>query len=304
MEYDTAGDPITGLKWSRKTTAKIAAQLHRAGIPVSPTTVRRLLHDLDYSLRVNHKMIATDSSPDRDLQFDSIRQMRQRFLRHAHPIISVDSKKRELVGNFKSSGAKWDHAPLPVNDHDFRSDAVGIAILYGIYDLAANRGSLFVGVSHDTATFAVRSIAQWWRSEGCLRYPHTQDLLILADTGGSNSSRCAAWKDQVQKQLCDRFTLTLTVAHYPTGASKWNPIEHRLFSEISKNWAGEPLTSYEKILKFIRTTKTETGLRVRAYLDKAHYPTQLKVSRQRFDQLNLTQHKILPKWNYTLTPKM
>lgn len=303
MEYDTAGDPITGLKWSRKTTAKIAAELERVGIQVSATTVRRLLDQMDYSLRVNHKTLATDSSPDRDRQFDYIRQVRRRFLRRGAPIISVDAKKRELVGNFKNPGAKWDRSPVRVNDHDFRSDAVGIAILYGIYDLQANCGSLFVGVSHDTSAFAVHSITQWRRSEGRRRYPHTQDLLILADTGGSNSCRYAAWKDQIQKQLCDRFALTVTVAHYPTGASKWNPIEHRLFSEVSKNWAGEPLHSYEKILKFIRTTKTETGLKVKAYLDRADYPTQVKVPPDRLQQLQITAHKILPKWNYALTPQ-
>jgi hypothetical protein len=248
--------------------------------------------------------VATDASPDRDQQFDYLRPLRRRFQQHGYPLISGDTKKRELVGRFKNPGAKWDRAPLGVNDHDFRSDAVGIAISYGVYDPPANRGSVFVGVSHHTPAFAVHSIAQWWRREGSDRYPQAQALLILADTGGSNGYRCAAWKDQMQQQLCDGFHLTVTVAHYPTGAAKWNPIEHRLFSEISKNWAAEPLDSYEKILKFIRTTKTDTGLKVKAYLDPTDYPTQVKVSRQQIQQLCISPHQVLPKWNYTIAPKM
>jgi hypothetical protein len=182
-------------------------------------------------------------------------------------VISVDAKKRELVGNFKNAGATWGRTPTPVNDHDFRSQAEGGAILYGIFDPQANRGSLFVGVSHETSAFAVSSIRAWWRHEGRQRYANSKHLLILADTGGSNSAARGAWKDQLQ-QLCDGTGLTITVAHYPTGASKYNPIERRLFSAISRNWAGEPLQNYEKILKFIRTTTTTAGLKVRAVLDR------------------------------------
>ena len=211
---------------------------------------------MDFSLRVNRKAIATDSSPDRDQQFRYISSLRTRFESQGLPIISVDTKKRELVGNFKSNGVKWDRTPVRVNDHDFRSDAIGVAIPYGIYDLLANRGSVFVGVSHDTAAFAAHSIAGWWKRDGANRYRRGQQLLILADTGGSNGCRTGAWKTELQSQLCNSFGLTVTVAHYPTGASKWNPIEHRLFSEISKNWSAEPLDSYQKMLKFIRTTST------------------------------------------------
>jgi hypothetical protein len=196
-----------------------------------------------------------------------------RFQRRGLPIISVDTKKRELVGNFRNPGARWDLSPRLVNDHDFRSDSTGVAIPYGIYDLLANRGSVVVGVSHDTSAFAAHAIAHWWRQEGSLRYPRSRQLLILSDTGGSNGARCRAWKTELQSQLADSLGLTLTVAHYPTGASKWNPIEHRLFSEISKNWAGEPLDSYQKILNFIRSTRTQTGLSVTAQLDRRNYPT-------------------------------
>ena len=295
---------MTGLKWSRRTTGKIAALLEKAGILVSSNTVARLLHEMGYSLHVNHKMIPTDCSPDRDTQFEYISELRTRFQRRHHPIISVDTKKRELVGNFKNPGTRWGCSPILVNDHDFRTDSSGVAIPYGIYDLMANRGSIFLGISHDTPRFAARSIARWWSREGLYRYPRTSRLLILADTGGSNSCRCYAWKTEVQKQICNRFHLTVTIAHYPTGTSKWNPVEHRLFSEISKNWAGEPLTSYEKILKFIRTTNTRTGLRVTAYLDRAPYNTGLKPTSEELSRLRVVTHDTLPKWNYTIAPTL
>jgi hypothetical protein len=293
---------MTGLKWSRRTTDKVAGLLTKLGIVVSPNTVARLLHQMGYSLRVNHKMLPTDSSPDRNQQFEYISKLRTSFQRRHHPIISVDTKKRELVGNFINSGTRWDRSPILVNDHDFRTDSIGVAIPYGIYDLLANRGSIFLGISHDTACFAARSIATWWSREGLLRYARTNNLLILADTGGSNSNRTYAWKTEIQDQLCNRFNLTVTIAHYPTGTSKWNPVEHRLFSEISKNWAGEPLTTYEKILKFIRTTNTKTGLRVTAYLDRTAYNTGLTPTAEDRSRLCLRPHDILPKWNYTIAP--
>ena len=300
LEHDTAGDPMTGLRWMRRTTTNVAAQLSRLGIQVSPRTVARLLGKLHFSLRVNRKKLGA-SHPDRDRQFRYIGNLRQRFRRQGNPIISVDAKKRELVGNFKNAGAKWDRVPTPVNDHDFRSLAKGIAVLYGIYDPHSNRGSMFVGVSHETSAFAAASIRKWWGQEGRKRYPKAQRLLILADTGGSNAAARGAWKDHLQ-QLCDRFGLTITVAHYPTGASKYNPIERRLFSQISRNWAGEPLASYEKILKFIRTTKTSTGLKVRAWLDRRDYPVGVKPSAERLRQLRIIRAKVAPRWNYTLSP--
>jgi len=274
------------------------------GVLVSPNTVARLLHHMGYSLRVNHKKLSTDHSPDRNHQFLYLGDLRDRFQHRGLPIISVDTKKRELVGNFKNPGARWDLSPRWVNDHDFRSDSTGVAIPYGIYDLLANRGSVVVGVSHDTPTFAAHAIAHWWRQEGLLRYPRSRQLLILSDTGGSNGYRCRAWKTQLQAQLADSHGLTLTVAHYPTGASKWNPIEHRLFSEISKNWAGEPLDSYQKILNFIRSTRTQTGLSVTAHLDRRYYPTGAQATPQHLQALRLKHHQVLPWWNYTISPNL
>ncbi len=226
------------------------------------------------------------------------------FERQSLPIISVDSKKKEQVGNFKNPGRKWDRQAEPVNNHDFRSLASGIVIPYGIYDYLANRGSIFVGVSHDTPAFAVNSIAGWWQHEGTRRYRQARKLLILADSGGSNGYRCRAWKTELQAKLANPFGLTLTVAHYPAGTSKWNPIEHRLFSEISKNWAAEPLTSYDKVLNFIRTTKTRTGLTVSAYLDSNTYPTGIAPDEETLRQLRLRYHNTLPQLNYTISPKM
>jgi hypothetical protein len=267
---------------------------------------------MGYSLRVNHKQLPTSSSPDRNDQSLYIGDLRDRFQRRGHPIISVDTKKlisvdtkkRELVGTFKNPGTRWDLTPRLVNDHDFRSDATGVAIPYGIYDLLANRGSVAVGVSHDTPAFAAHSIAHWWRQEGMVRYPRCRKLLILGDAGGSNSARTRAWKTELQTQLADSLGLVLTVAHYPTGASKWNPIEHRLFSEISKNWAGEPLTSYQKILNFIRSTHTHTGLSVSAHLDRRHYPTGAHPTPAQLQALRIEPHKTLPKSNYTISPNL
>ena len=295
---------MTGVKWTRKTTEKIAQVLVKQGISVSPNTVARLLYEMDFSLRVNRKSIASNSSPYRDQQFQLIASLRTRFERQGLPIISVDSKKREIIGNFKQAGSKWDRTPVKVKDHDFLSEADGVALPYGIYDPVLNRGMVSVGISHDTSTFAAHSIATWWKREGSVHYPNASRLLVLADSGGSNSSNRWAWKTQIQTQLSNAFSLHVTVAHYPSGASKWNPIEHRLFSEISKNWAAEPLVSYEKVIKFIRTTSTKTGLLVNAYLDRAHYPTGIKADPEQISALRLKHGKILPKWNYTISPNL
>jgi Rhodopirellula transposase DDE domain len=259
---------------------------------------------MGYSLRVNHKQIATTVSPDRNLQFEYLAELRDRFRRRHLPIISVDSKKRELVGNFKNPGRRWECAPRRVYDHDFRTDSIGVAIPYGIYDVHENRGALVVGVSHDTPAFAAHAIAHWWQQEGSRRYSGSRQLLILADTGGSNSARCHAWKTELQSQLANGFALAVTVAHYPAGASKWNPIEHRLFSEVSRNWAGEPLNSYQKILNFARTTRTQTGLTVTAYLDRRFYPCGNKPSPNQIASLRLQRHETLPDWNYTIRPQL
>jgi len=302
MQHDTAGDPITGVKWSRRTTRQIAAQLATLGIAVSKNTVGRLLQDMDFKLRVNRKQISSSNSPLRNQQFLHIGEQRQRFARQGLPIRSVDSKKKELIGAFKNPGVKWDRQPHPVNDHDFRSEADALATPRGIYDTQANRGAVFVGITHDTPTFAVDTIVQWWLAEGQRRYPEAHEILILADGGGSNGSRSRAWKKALQDRVCNPFGLTVTVSHYPPGTSKWNPIEHRLFSEISKHWAGQPLLDLETMLNFIRTTKTQSGLTVTAYLIPGNYPTGIKISDQEMRQLNLVKHETLGCWNYRLHP--
>ena len=302
MRHDTAGDPITGVKWSRRTTRKVAEELTALGIAVSKNTVGRLLTQLKFKLRVNRKQIASTKNPDRNQQFLYIEQQRERFANQGLPVISVDAKKTEQVGNFKNAGAKWDRETVLVKDHDFRSEADGLAIPYGVYDTQANRGAVFVGTSHNTPAFAVDAIAQWWLKEGCQRYPTARELFILADGGGSNGPRCRVWRKALQDTICTPLGLVVTVSHYPPGASKWNPIEHRLFSQISNNWAGEPLTDIDKILKFIRTTKTESGLTVGAYLMPENYDTGIKISDAEMRQLNLVPHEMLGRWNYTVRP--
>ncbi|MCH9012203.1 MAG: ISAzo13 family transposase, partial [Proteobacteria bacterium] len=279
MEHETAGDPITGLKWTRKTTAKISAELLSVGIHISAPTVARLLKQMGFSLRVNHKKLSRVckiSPRDRDAQFAHIAALRKHFAARRLPVISVDTKKKELVGCFKNAGVAWNQKPVEVRDHDFLSEAIGKAVPYGIYDLEANLGTVFVGTSRETPDFAVDSIERWWLSEGRDRYPDATKLALLADCGGANGPRRRAWKYALNERLAQRHRLTVTVAHYPPGASKWNPIEHRLFCEISKNWAGRPLDSYETILNHIRTTTTETGLRVKAHLVDRLYETRLK----------------------------
>jgi hypothetical protein len=302
MEHDTAGDPMTGLKWTRRTTEKIAHELaHFGGIEVSANTVGRILKELGYSLRVNHKKISSGCGPYRDMQFKQISAIRDRFSKRGLPVVSVDTKKKELVGHFKNPGAAWHKQAVAVKDHDFRSQGLGLAVPYGIYDIQANRGSVFVGASHDTPQFAVSSIAKWWRYDGHRRYTEAKELLILADCGGSNGYRCRAWKHELQ-QFSNRHQIKITVSHYPPGTSKWNPIEHRLFSEISKNWAGCPLDSFETIQNYISTTSTTTGLKVKAYIDKKNYEKGVKINVEQMSQLNIRKHDELPNWNYTITP--
>jgi hypothetical protein len=302
MKHETAGDPVTGLKWTRRTTAKIAGELGKLGIKVGRSTVGRLLREMDYSLRANRKKLAGKKDPDRDQQFRYIGRLRETFEQQRCPVISVDSKKKEMVGQFKNPGVVWAQEAMPVNDHDFRSMARGIAIPYGVYDTAANRGSVFIGTSYDTPAFAVDCIERWWRTEGKKRYPRAPGLLILADNGGGNGSTSRVWKRDLQEKLCDRHGLSVTVCHYPPGTSKWNPIEHRLFSEITKNWAGRPLDTYETILKYTRTTTTKTGLKVSARLIRKPYKKGQTVTDKRMKQLHLDKHTVLPKWNYTLYP--
>ena len=257
---------------------------------------------MGFSLKVNRKSIAHANSPDRNEQFEYIATMRKAFAQQGSPIISVDTKKKELVGRFKNAGVCWERVAQPVNDHDFHSLSEGIAIPYGIYEPTINRGNVFVGTSHDTPEFAASSIAKWWKL-GNRDYDDPDKLLILADGGGSNSSRSHAWKAFIQTCIADRFQIPVTVCHYPPGTSKWNPIEHRLFSEISKNWRGKPLDSYEAIIKYIKTTTTKTGLTVKASLVRKQYTKGVKISKDKLAQLAINNHQKSPKWNYTIEPR-
>lgn len=305
MKHETAGDPMSGLKWTRKTTEKIASELRTAGIGVSPNTVGRLLKQMGYSLRVNHKQLARVckvAPKDRNAQFNNITDLRNRCAARGVPLISVDTKKKELIGPFKNPGAAWNREPIVVRDHDFLSEADGKAVPYGIYDVLANRGTIYVGTSIDTAEFAIDAIEAWWLSEGRDRYDGAKELAILADGGGSNGSTNRLWKHGLKHQLAERYGLTVSVAHYPPGASKWNLIEHRLFSEVSKNWAGRPLDNYDTALNYIRTTKTKTGLEVRAHLMDRHYDRGVTIDDAKMRALSITWHESLPKWNYALSP--
>ena len=288
--------------WTGKRLRQITRELRALKIKVSPNTVRRLLDQMGYALHANCKSLGV-SCQQRDEQFGYIARQKKRFLNRGLPIISVDSKKKELVGNFKNAGQVWSQKALAVNDHDFRSQAEGLATPYGIYDLVGNRGWVFVGTSHDTPDFAAENLAQWWQKSGRRNYPDASQLLVLADSGGSNGARVRAWKFFLQQQLVDPFQLPVTVCHYPTGASKWNPVEHRLFSEISKHWAGQPLDSFPTILRLIGETKTQTGLRVKSCLVTKQYETGHKISDQDMRQLHLEKHRLLPEWNYTLYPR-
>ena len=308
MHHETAGDPISGLKWTKRATRKIAEELATLNIHVSHATVARLLRYMGFSLRANEKTIASganisaDARAERNVQFEYIRALRHTFEKRGDPVISVDTKKKEMIGNFKNNGQTWNAAPVSVNDHDFRSDASGMAVPYGIYDTQANQGKIIVGISSDTPAFAVNAIERWWKREGIGRYPASRKLLILADSGGSNGVRPRAWKYHLQTVLCNRHHLDITVCHYPTGASKWNPIEHRKFKKISKNWAGKPLANYETVLKYIRTTKTSTGLKVTAQLNKNIYPKGESISEDEIAQLTLVRHDVLPKLNSSFVP--
>ncbi len=297
----TAGDPLSGLLWTHKSLRKIQHALRTRGYRLSPTTISRLLRERNYSMRVNAKRLAGKQSPGRDEQFKYIAQSRRAFLRRKSPVISVDTKKKELVGNFKQAGRQWRQSPHAVNIYDFPSQAVGKAIPYGIYDIGGNRGYVSVGVSHDTAEFAVASIRAWWTQLGRHVYVGCAELLIEADCGGSNGNRYQMWKACLQK-FADEFRIRITVTHYPTGASKWNPVEHRMFNLISSNWAGQPLESYETILKHLRTTRSTAGFRCKARLDKRSYATGRKVSEEEASQMRVRVHKVFPHWNYTISP--
>ena len=303
IEPGTRGDPESPLRWICKSTRNLAAQLTRQKHPVSHEKVAQLLRDQNYSLQSNRKTEEGADHPDRDAQFRHISTQVKRALATGMPVISVDTKKKELLGNYDNGGQQWLPAkkPVKVNGHDFPSPDIPRAYPYGIYDLARNRGFVNVGTDHDTGAFAVASIRGWWRSEGRALYSLARVLLITADGGGSNGSRLRLWKLELQK-LADETGLSISVCHFPPGTSKWNKVEHRLFSFISSNWRGEPLRDYETIVKLISRTTTAKGLQVTCRLDRRKYPTGRKVTDKEIRQVNLKQNKFHGDWNYTIHP--
>jgi Rhodopirellula transposase DDE domain len=304
MDETTAGDPMGLLKWTSKSTYKIRDQLKGMGYSISEDTVGRRLKEMGYSLQANVKTWEGVSHKNRDSQFQYINNLAKKYVNEGNPVISVDAKKREIIGNFKNSGKKWrpKGSPKKVNVYDYPSLSEGKAIPYGTYDIQKNKGMVNVGISHDTAEFAVESIRRWWFHFGYKHYPKAKRILICADCGGSNGYRNRAWKYNLQK-LSDEIPLSITVCHYPPGTSKWNKIEHRMFSFISMNWRGEPLVNFETVINLISSTITKNGLGIKALLDTEEYETGKKISDDQMKKINLTFHKTNPKWNYTITPK-
>jgi hypothetical protein len=300
----TRGDPESPLKWTTKSTRNLAQELQRQQHQVSHMTVSNLLKDDGYSLQANSKTNEGKDHPDRDEQFRYINKQAKDYLFTGDPLISVDTKKKELVGKYKNNGQIWlpQGRPIAVNTHDFPDKKNGKAAPYGVYDINNNQGYVNVGITHDTAEFAVESIRRWWRNLGEKNYPNSRRILITADAGGSNSYRTKLWKKELQK-FANETKLKITVAHFPPGTSKWNKIEHRLFSFISTNWKGRPLTNYQVIIDLIAATKTATGLKVYAVLDKNKYELKKQVSAEEMAGLNLEPHKFHGEWNYTIRPK-
>ncbi len=303
MAENTAGDPMSLLRWTNKSTGRIAEELTRQGHPASDETVRRKLIEMDYSLQANRTSLAGVTPAERDEQFRHINRLVRQFLRKGDPVLSVDTKKKERVGNFKNPGRTWRPRGQPpaVNIYDFPHLGAGPAIPYGAYDVGRNHGFVNVGTSHDTAEFAVESLRRWWRLLGRRHYATATGILLCADGGGSNGFRNRAWKYHLQ-QLADALGVDVTVCHYPPGTSKWNKVEHRLFSHISLNWQGQPLVSYDTVINLIGATRTKTGLRVKAALDAGTYELGVKIPDAEMDRLNLRPHRTLPQWNYTLRP--
>ena len=304
MDENTAGDNMSLLRWSSKSTYKIADELKLLGHKIDPDTVGRMLKENDYSLQANIKNIEGGSSADRDAQFWYINGKAKEFMKNANPVISVDAKKKELIGEFKNPGRTWNKVgeAKEVNVYDFPNLGIGKAAPYGIYDTGRNEGMVNVGKSHDTSEFAVESIRQWWLLMGKERYPGAKELMICADGGGSNGSRNRGWRVHLQ-ELSNHADLSITVCHYPPGTSKWNKIEHRMFSFISMNWKGKPLVSYETVIKLIGSTKTRNGLTITAIEDDKEYATGIKHSDEDMAKLHITPHEIYPKWNYTILPQ-
>ncbi len=304
LEENTAGDPTSALRWTHKSTRSLAEELATKGQPVSHATVAQLLHDeLGYSLQANSKSKEGRSPPERDSQFRYINEQVRRFQREGNPVLSVDTKKKERVGNFKNAGRTWRRKgkPYGVNIYDFPTLGEGTAIPYGAYDVTRNRGFVNVGITHDTAEFAVESLRWWWRRYGRRAYPKAIGWLVCADAGGSNGSRNRSWKYHLHG-LTRELGIPVTVCHYPPGTSKWNKIEHRMFSYISMNWQGVPLESYETVVNLIAGTRTTKGLRVGARLDTAVYKKGEKIPEEMMQSISLEPHPTNPQWNYTIRP--
>jgi hypothetical protein len=300
MDNDTAGDPMSLKKWSRKSLRNIADQIRDKDIQISINTIAKLLKELGFSLKSNIKEIAETQHPDRNQQFEIIGQLKDEFRKANDPYISVDCKKKETVGNFKNNGQQWSIEFKPVYTHDFRSLAKGIANPYGIYEPLLNDGTVVVGTSYDTPEFAVDSIILWLTNYGFKNYDKLSHLLIFCDCGGSNGYRARAWKYGIYKKICQPFEMTVTVCHYPSGASKWNPIEHRLFSFISLNWAAVPLKDYQTIINYISNTTTRQGLKVNAILNDKTYEKGIKITDKQMNEIKIEKNLTLPQWNYTI----
>ncbi len=304
IDSDSRGDPESPLRWTCKSVRNIADFLVDEGYDVSHMSVARILHEMDYSLQANRKTKEGEDDPDRDQQFRFISKTCKRYLSRGEPVISVDTKKKELIGEYKNAGREWHEkdGAVEVNGHDFPSPKVPKAIPYGIYDVGDDSGWVNVGVTADTAEFAVSSIRHWWQYVGSRRYPETKKLLICADAGGSNGYRLRLWKKELQ-EFCDARRIEVSVCHFPPGTSKWNKIEHRLFSFISINWRGKPLTSYQVIINLITSTATKTGLKVKARLDKKKYSKGIKVSDREMKKLRVLKNEFHGEWNYTIVPQ-
>jgi hypothetical protein len=304
VEPATRGDPQAPLLWTSRSLRNLTAALQAMGHRVCHNVVADLLRGLEYSLQSNRKTREGTNNPDRDAQFGYINTEVKAALAAGQPAISVDTKKKELVGDFKNAGRELrpKRQPEPVRVHDFKIPELGRAVPYGVYDIAGNTGWVSVGIDHDTAGFAVNTIRRWWQTMGHARYPEARSLLITADCGGSNGARVRLWKRELQA-LADELGLTITVCHLPPGTSKWNKIEHRLFSFITQNWRGKPLVSYQTIVQLIAATTTRTGLNIKCELDAANYPAGVKVSDDDMAALNLTPHEFHGEWNYTIAPK-
>jgi hypothetical protein len=304
VDLVTRGDPMSPLRWTCKSAAKLAEELSAGGHQVSERSVNRLLHDVGYSLQSNRKTIEGGDHPDRDAQFRHINRRAKAFQRQGQPVVSVDAKKKELVGQFRNGGREWQPKGQPetVQVHDFPDPELRKAIPYGIYDMAANAGWVGLGVDHDTAEFAVETLRRWWRHMGSRVYPQATKLLVTADGGGSNGSRCRLWKVELQR-LASEIGLRISVCHFPPGTSKWNKIEHRMFCHITENWRGRPLVSREAVVNLIGHTTTETGLSIRSELDQGSYPTGRGVTDEQMKGLSIRKDKFHGEWNYTILPK-